>query len=84
MMDRDERGALRVMSDSLRIFRGCTGDNEDGLSWTIDPKRAEFFAKRFGRDGYVIEGQCQKSDIIAFFTGRQESEIVILPGDVEQ
>ena len=35
-----------------------------------------FFAKRF-IDGEVLQGECKTSDVIAYFTSRNEDEIVV-------
>jgi hypothetical protein len=62
-----------------------------GLSWTSRKKQAEFFAgyacggrREFvtgeaGTEPFVVSAVCRKSDVLAFFTERQESEIVLDP-----
>lgn len=87
MMDEEEADALAVMPDEITVWRGCiAGQNEDGFSWTIDREKAEWFAKRFASaqrgEGRVIEGRVKRVDVIAHFTGRGESEIVVLPENV--
>jgi hypothetical protein len=52
------------------------GLNEDGLSWTLDKAKAEFFANRFSKGGIILEREIPKSDIIAVLTGRGESEVI--------
>jgi hypothetical protein len=89
MMEEDEREAFAQLPDTLTIYRGyCRGSNMKSCSWTLDQKRAEWFAKRFavvnGPDSpRVAEGVVAKSDVIAYFTERQESEIVVLPDAVD-
>jgi hypothetical protein len=78
-MTKDERLALAALPDELTIYRGAREDlNEDGLSWTTDRARAEWFAKRFNREGdaVVLEARVTKHDVLAYFTGRNESEVV--------
>jgi hypothetical protein len=57
------------------------------MSWSTDKTKAEWFAYRFssmdGRTPFLVEGQVQKTDILAYFTGRGESEVVALPEAVE-
>ena len=40
----------------------------------------QWFASRFGDDGYVIRGIVNKSDVLAYFSRRNECEVVI-PSD---
>jgi hypothetical protein len=80
IMDADERRDLRAMPETITIYRGCRREmNEDGWSWTTDRAKAEWFAKRHPwSDGnpLVIEATVPKKHVVAYFTGRNESEIV--------
>lgn len=80
MMDEEEQTAFAALPDEIEIYRGCNlGVNEDGMSWTTDRSRAEWFAKRFEREDFeaiVIVAKVKKEDVIAYFTGRNESEIL--------
>ena len=50
------------------------------MSWTLSRKTAVWFAERFRPEEPVVgEGRCCKEDILAYFTGRGEEEIVIDP-----
>lgn len=86
LMDADERRAFKKLPDQLTIYRGFGGDRGKGLSWTLDRDKAVWFANRFhvihGKPGRVIEGICKKTDVFAYFTNREESEIVIDPEKV--
>lgn len=53
--------------------------NVKALSWTLDRDTAEWFAHRFGESGTVYEAQIQKKHIYAFFSGRNESEVIVDP-----
>jgi hypothetical protein len=78
-MDSEELKILDNLPKSVTIYRGCQKDvNENGISWTLDKDRAEWFATRFKQEGLVLEKTILKRDIIAVFTGRSESEVVIL------
>ena len=77
LMDWDERLALDSLADTVKVYRGCQkGINENGISWTLKRDKAEWFAKRFSKDGIVLEKEISKSDIIAVFTGRNEFEVI--------
>lgn len=79
LMDEEDDQILRSLPDEVIIYRGCQkGINENGLSWTLDKSKAEFFAKRLGKEGIVLEKTISKADIIAVFTGRNESEVIFL------
>lgn len=88
MMDDDEREMFAVLPEVIEVWRGCIqGQNEDGLSWTTDRERARWFARRFAdnRDGdpIVLHGTVAKEQVVAYFAGRNESEIVVAePGAV--
>ena len=78
LMDANERFILQNLPETVEIYRGCTdGLNEDGISWTLNRDKAEFFANRFGKGGIVLSKQINKSDIIAVFNGRGEAEVIV-------
>lgn len=84
MMDRSERSALAKLPDKLTIYRGDKTANRarKGLSWTLDRSRAQWFAKRLCKKGdtaFVAKGKIAKKDVIAYLTGRNESEIIASP-----
>ena len=81
LMDEKEFNTLLALPDVVTIYRGCQkGINEHGLSWTLDKSIAQWFSTRLDRDGepIVLERTVAKSDIIAVFTGRGESEVIFL------
>ncbi len=86
-MSRQERVALRGMPTNITVYRGVGHRGAvEGLSWTIDPERAIWFAKRFAdacRTPILAEGSIQQDKVLAYFTGRGESEIVAFPEDVK-
>lgn len=66
-------------NDMIPIYRGTSVNNYRGLSWTLEQKKAEWFAKRFpigDSKRYVFDGKIRKKDIIAFFNDRNEKEVV--------
>lgn len=84
LMNDDDLEIYKALPESVTVHRGHQGNrNKQGLSWTTDKERAEWFARRFdGPDPRVTSGVVAKSDIIAHFGGRGEDEIVVLPSDV--
>ena len=77
MMNDEDKESLRLLPEEVTIYRGCQkGLNENGLSWTLDKSKAEFFANRFGKKGIILERKIPKSDIVAVLMGRGESEVI--------
>ena len=84
LMNEEEFNLLQSLPENVVIYRGCQkGINEHGLSWTLDKSIAQWFSTRLDRDGepIVLEKTVPKSDIIAVFTGRGESEVIFLEGE---
>ena len=87
LMDEEERAAHQAMEDTVTVYRGVTpynAKNIRALSWTLDRKTADWFAHRFGEEGTVYEAQIRKEHILALFTGRNESEVIVDPRHLEQ
>ncbi len=87
LMSDDERRLLESFGETVTVHRGVTSynaKNVKALSWTTDKERAEWFAHRFGECGTVYRAQIRKRNILAFFIGRNESEIVLNPSGLEQ
>lgn len=82
LMDGEEKEAFDSFEDTVTIYRGVTSYNAKNikaLSWTTDFQTAEWFAHRFGEEGTVYEAQISKEHILAFFNGRNESEVIVDP-----
>lgn len=85
VMEDVEREAYAALPETIPVFRGVSHpDAVEGLSWTTDRKKAEWFAYReTGRKGaeraLLAVGVAQKKDVLAHLLGRNESEIVVLP-----
>lgn len=89
LMDKEDKGEfqkLRARGRYVRVYRGCWQSNRDGWSWTTDKAVAERFAKRDAPDGYplILSGKVIIDDVIAYFNGRQEKEIVVRPGNIKE
>lgn len=84
LMNPDEYETYSSLPNVLEVYRGVSrGSNPKGMSWTYDFNKAEWFANRFG-EGYVIRGIVNKDDILAYFSRRSESEILIAAKDVHE
>lgn len=82
LMDGEEKEQFDSFEDTVTIYRGVTSFNAKNikaLSWTTDYQTAEWFAHRFGEDGTVYQAQIGKEHILAFFNGRNESEVIVDP-----
>ena len=82
LMDGEEKEKFDSFDDTITIYRGVTSYNAKNikaLSWTTDYQTAEWFAHRFGEDGIVYQAQIGKEHILAFFSGRNESEVIVEP-----
>ena len=84
MMVDDAPQTLAALGQTFTIYRGCLREvNEDGLSWTLDRERAEWFAHRFAdmrednEEAVVIEAVVDSSAVVALLTSRSENEIVL-------
>ena len=79
----DDQEEWEKLPDPLSIYRGGA---PDGISWTTELERAEWFSRRFvfpPDEPEVWEIEIEKYEVLAFFTGRGESEIVVNPIDHE-
>lgn len=88
MMNEAERTALAEdYDDTITVYRGFTVEGrEEGLSWTSNSVVAKFFARRLARPDQtpmMATGTVNKSNVIAFFDGRSEQELVVLPEDIQ-
>lgn len=89
LMNKAERTRLESLPNQLKIFRGMTeserNSNKFGLSWTLNKEVAKKFATTYprnistrGQKKLVYEIEINKSDVIALFESRKESEIIYL------
>jgi hypothetical protein len=85
IMDADDLEAYSALPDRFTVWRGgCLMPIElaMGHSWTTDRKVAEKFAERarvFGGEPAVSWRRVRKSDLIAYYAGRDEAEAVLWP-----
>jgi hypothetical protein len=84
-MESEDREWLASLPERVTIYRGQFAGRRAGISWSTGREVAEFFGQReieLGLEAVVLSGRVKRSNIIAAFTGRKESEVLVLPGHV--
>lgn len=90
IMTLEERQALMAMPEILDVWQGCTAEQDDGWSWTLDHDKAIWFAERFASfegpeaEPVVRRGMVSKRKVLAYFDRRNESEILVAPEFVKE
>lgn len=84
LMNAEELACYNSLPDEFQVYRGIgSKSNKKGISYTLSLEKAEWFANRFQkRGGYVLTGTAKKKDVLAYFNGRQEQEILIEPKNI--
>ena len=78
LMEADELLFYKTLPHEILVYRGFSeGGDVKALSWTLDVEKAKWFAKRFGKKPQVYSAKIQKKDVLAYFNGRGESELVL-------
>ena len=79
--------SLKPFPEMITVYRGEGSQSTpytDAYSWTVDINKAYFFASwKGGEKARIITAQVKKEDIIEYLTDRNESEIVVLPENVQ-
>lgn len=82
-MTSEEQDQLNRLPDLVTIYRGYEkGRNARGMSYTLNPEKAKWFANRWKNPKYpgVVKERCiKKSRIFAFTNDRNEEEVIVLP-----
>lgn len=84
--------AFNALPAEVVIYRGYAHeDSREGLSWTTDKEKAEWFARRHRNmtidvdeplEAILISGMVKKQDVLAYILDRGENEIVARFGDI--
>jgi hypothetical protein len=83
-MTPQEQAALTAMPEELRVYRGQSARHLPGMSWTADRDLARWFAVRLRpEEPTVLSGRVRRDNVLAYLTGRNENELVLLPEHVE-
>jgi hypothetical protein len=86
VMDEDELKFFNDLPESIEVYRGAVyKQNTQGISWTLDREKAIWFANRFrqSKKAVLVTGKVHKKDVLAYFSGRGEQEVVVLPAKVK-
>lgn len=73
-------------SNVVMVYRGQSDKSThytEAISWTLSEAVASKFAKRRGFDGEVYMGSVHKDDIMTYYTGRNEEEVLVKPHAVK-
>ncbi len=81
LMNDEERAVLAALPEQTTAYRGGTGPTRLlrlGMSWTLDPAKAAFFAYRVGMGPRaVIRAKVGRKGVLAYFNSRHERELVL-------
>ena len=90
LMNKEERAFLASLPDQVTVYRGCSVNKANSLSWTTDPVLARWFANRFNfksdpfdKDCCVVNGKIRKADIFAVILERDEITLLCDPAKVK-
>jgi hypothetical protein len=78
-----------ALPDPFAVYRGVADryyDTWRGLSWTLDQDKAHWFAQRLAEkydQPIVLSGTIRKKYAFAYFTERNESEVVLWPRHIQ-
>jgi hypothetical protein len=83
-MGPDDLTKFDQLPEQVTVWRGVDCEEAtEGMSWTLERDVGVYFATRFGTcDSYLASGKVKKDHIAAYFGGRKEAEVVILPEHV--
>jgi hypothetical protein len=83
VMGFEDRLNLNKLPKQITVWRGVNDfEAISGFSWSLERKIGVFFARRFSgeeREPILVQGIVKKRDVVAYFGGRNEAEIVTLP-----
>ena len=82
LMDPESAAEFAAMPEVITVYKGFHRGYryDDDYSFTLSPKTAEWFARRFDRPApKVLTGLVQKGDVLAYMDQRGEKEILIEP-----
>lgn len=82
LMTEEDRDKFSELPDDFPVYRGVKSEFRDGpaFSWTTEESTALWFAERFGdENSEVLEREVSKDEVVAYFTGRGEFEVLLLP-----
>lgn len=81
LMTSEDFAYFNGFPETVTIYRGLMDSKAKvrGLSWTTDPITANWFTKRFAKNGNLMKAKINKKHIFMFTNERKEYECVINP-----
>lgn len=85
MMNEEDKEVYGSLPDEITVYRGAQHKNAKvrGCSWTLNEKRAIWFARRWtlygGETGKLYRATIRKDRVFLYTNGRGEEEIVLNP-----
>jgi len=82
LMEKEDKKVYKALPNTVAIYRGILVDDEKhlmSLSWTLLPAVAEVFASRLTGQGKIYTAIVEKKNILAYFGGRGEAEVIVDP-----
>ena len=78
LMEKEELDIYKSLPDEVVIYRGVKPNSSTkALSWSLNKETAQWFADRFEENGKVYSAKIKKKDVLAYFDGRKEQEVVV-------
>jgi hypothetical protein len=65
--------SLADLPDTMVVYRGGV---KEGFSWTRNLEVAKYFSTRLGGNGDIWTATVAKSDIVGYYDGRNEDEVI--------
>jgi hypothetical protein len=76
------RDSFPDVKEYVTVYRGATEKSTPlnrTYSWTLKKDVAKYFANRWGSRGTVYKARVRADNIIAYYDGRNEEEVLVLP-----
>lgn len=87
LMSKEDKAVFDGFEEEVTLYRGVTSynkKNKKALSWTLDYKKAVWFAKRYtSSEREVWEVTVSKKKILCYFSSRGEKEVIIDPSNLK-
>lgn len=78
LMNKDDTKIFNDLPDEVTVYRGCEDKTEtNGISWTLNKAKAEWFANRWSKQGICFKAKIKKEYIIGYTDSRGEKEIIL-------
>ena len=81
LMNKEDYSIYNNLPKEFEVYRGVSpGRNLNGISYTTNRKKAEWFMHRFEKEnkkGKLLKATIKKENVLAYFNTRDEEEIVV-------